>query len=276
MSRLLSYRGEGVEEFLANHLAETAYHAYVLASKRETIVRLAALLAGLLHDIGKALDIYQDCVLKTEKRCSYLAHEVFSTIMSAEILENLSKEVPLEAKCYALHAILFHHQALGNPLERIGELVERLAKQKTGASFSEKRAKQLAAELLETVKLLEQRQAIPRDILEAVKTAIQTTDWNKITTRINTLLETRIAAIARLAPQQIEEARKPFKKLLGEPKTILYSKLVTGILIMADIHAASKKRAKQKQPLHNHLEKLIKFLTTNPQPNHSPNPQPTP
>ena len=262
MSRLLAYRGEGVEEPLASHLAEVGYHAYILASKREATVRLAALLAGLLHDIGKALDMYQDCMLKTEKGCSYLAHEIFSAIMSAEILGNLPEDIPLEARCYALQAILFHHQALGNPLNRIGELAKRLARQKTRATFSGKRAKQLTAELLEAVSLLEQRQAIPQNILETIRATVQNIDWNRVAVNINSLLEAGIATITRLAQQQLEEARKPFKKLLEETKTIFSSKLVTGVLIMADIYTAGKRRAKEKQPLHKHLEKYIKHLHT--------------
>jgi len=85
------------------------------------------------------------------------------------ILTTFKKNIAsLEAKAYAFQAIQFHHQALGNPLERIEKLASRLAEQKVKAMFSRQRAKQLATELLEAVEALKQKPSTPTDTLETI------------------------------------------------------------------------------------------------------------
>jgi len=69
-----------------------------------------AYLAGSLHDIGKALTIYQ------ARKIGYLSHEVLSGITATEVCRSL--EYSEKDSYVVVHAILFHMQGYGLIHER--------------------------------------------------------------------------------------------------------------------------------------------------------------
>ncbi len=118
-----------VEEYLVDHLGEVAYYAYTTTGRYTRPLAELALLAGLLHDVGKAICIYQQCLPGSSDGCSYVGHEVFSAVVAAKLLER-ANWLEMDERRMIVYAVLAHHQYMGPPWERLSALRYKLKSQR--------------------------------------------------------------------------------------------------------------------------------------------------
>ena len=233
-------------------------------------MQFVAVLAGLYHDIGKALDVYQRCWIydSSSKSCTYVAHEVFSALLVRELskpesippdvvhdmasylgYERYREEDLREALIMVLaQAVLYHHEAMGDPYDRLNSFAEYL------------RAKRIS------------RISINRDVVYVVRRAI---DAIRKALGIEYLsIDVDPSGIDRVENivgregirQSIESKLKDLQfdsKKLGErcvEKLLLLSKYVTGCVIASDIYVAGTIRGESKQrPLSMYLSKMFRY-----------------
>ena len=98
-------RGREIAEDLLTHLTEVAgcakRCAEALGLDKNAIE--ASCIAGLLHDVGKAVRAYQE-------KCTFPGHEIVSSAIAIEILNNI--DMGSFYRSSILYAIALHHQAL--------------------------------------------------------------------------------------------------------------------------------------------------------------------
>jgi len=112
------------DELLANENEKLETHLKMVAEISESLAEKItqgsikftelAYLAGSLHDVGKALTIYQ------AHKIGYLAHEIVSGVTTAEICRLL--EYSEEDSYVVTHAVLYHMQGYGSIHERFKRL----------------------------------------------------------------------------------------------------------------------------------------------------------
>ncbi|RLG82009.1 MAG: CRISPR-associated endonuclease Cas3'' [Thermoprotei archaeon] len=121
------YKDKQCIEYLDTHLTNVAIISANIVSKSlhgkiyEEMDKLA-LISGLLHDIGKAMNLYQK-----EPGKGFSGHELVSAIIAYNIIVN--KCIDIEEKSFLpiIYAILVHHQAQDPLPWRVSNLGDRLS-----------------------------------------------------------------------------------------------------------------------------------------------------
>ena len=226
-----------VIEYLDKHLAGVAAKAFDLLKRKGVSLAFIGSVAALLHDIGKSLDPYQSCLINHGDACSYVAHEVFSAVMTHklfeifpdlipdEVLRGLGKDFGIgrgDVVKIVMIPVLLHHQAMGDPLERLDRFIKRYSGRI-----------EIGKELVYAIRV-----AVEEFSNEAgVKLSIELSEdhVNELERTINDFVYMR-----RNNPLKAVEVLRP-------PQDSDYSctalvKLVTGVLIISDLHVARRSR----------------------------------
>lgn len=129
-------------ELLANEKEKLETHLKMVAETSESLARKItrgdtkfaelAYLAGSLHDIGKALTIYQ------ARKIGYLAHEVVSGITATEVCRSL--EYSEKDSYVVVHAVLYHMQGYGLIHERFSQFKKYFFTRKVKLSYDPRAA----------------------------------------------------------------------------------------------------------------------------------------
>ncbi len=272
-----------VVEPLDTHLALTSINAYTVARAYTPQLGVHALLAGLLHDLGKILRLYQGqgehkCLPSkaNPQQCSYTGHEVFSAILVAQLLKN-TKTLSQEDKRIIVYAVLAHHQYMGTPIERLEKLLRKLEelrlldkKRMEPVSLLEP-AIDVSQLLRNTIQQL-RREKLLEESVEAVRAVEEVEEEAKHLSNPAPILGTLIETI---------EPENTLRKLLGElsPTSMdtreerVKARILAGILIASDNYtAAINRRGTVPRHFKTYIE-YAKLLSTSNQQLH---PQPYP
>ncbi len=264
---LFAFKDKSNEEVetLVDHLVGVAYYAYLITSNiQNNLIRYSSLLAGLLHDVGKALDVYQRCLLSSKYGdCSYIGHEVFSKLIAFRILEKT--EIETKIKAYTIYAIMHHHQARGGPVEGIHEFIRRVKRKGVDILVTGGTLEQLSIELVEAVNKLRSRISHKtstdnylHDVLTEIELSIKSLERDTLVEIINRSMNN-----ANFLEREASGLSRELDRALEDYADLLRAKLVTGIVILADYYTASMNRVKdsrQRGLLCRMLESYIKHL----------------
>jgi len=113
---------EKCEENLRNHLSNVGKCCEFLA--RELNISLnpqLGLLAGILHDVGKGIKLYQEFYNVIG---SFVGHEYFSALFAKYVIDSIGLKD--YEKFIVLYSILMHHQASGSFYDRLDHLMDKL------------------------------------------------------------------------------------------------------------------------------------------------------
>jgi len=252
-----AYRNRVVER-LAKHLEKSAYCAYTMARVKSVELGRAAILAGLLHDVGKALKLYQQCMLVSQRgECLYTAHEVASALIAKKILRDLHTIDSVYRGCI-LWATLYHHQAMGSPLERLDRLVKSVKSVSTEMFSIDNR---LGDEITNAIENLYQRvDPEIRDVVEYLKHVVKDLDWHALGIEVAKVLSNlSVMSVERVWEDILERVFRHIEVV--ELRDELLCRVLTGIIILSDIYTASRTRADGKRHLlASCLERYLRFL----------------
>ncbi len=247
-------KGNDVEviELLEDHLRNVA--RYVSLYLRKSDLRDLGIAIALLHDVGKSLEAYQACLRsRGDNACSYVGHEAISALVTwfcAKFeLSTYPSGTPRESlKSIATLSILWHHQAMGDPQDRLAEFVYRVRRDLRRA---------------DSMKLLR----FDRRITSLVR---------NVSKSFGISIEIDEDSIAKLEEMIVNYAkmnelgtlynelflREVFSSVMHSEKLILLAKQLAGTLILADIFVAMNARSvgARDKPRHVHLRKMFTFL----------------
>ncbi len=268
MSKLAAFayrEGDEVKvvEYLEDHLADVAIRTYLQIVRNNHCIAYLGLLAGLLHDVGKALEIYQRCTRyhkeDSKASCSYLAHEVFSAIIANEILDhihvprNIIEDVAAMLKCgieevwsytkkIIVQAVLSHHQAMGLPIDRLYNFKESIGRVPRNLF-------RIRVELADTL----------RDAVSKVSKILG----------IEVEVELDVDAVRKLdeevmniigRPSEASQKLQQLASLAGH-RHLAIARFLTGCVILADIHTACTVRGERgRRSLCIYLNKFFSTL----------------
>ena len=263
LSSLHAYAHRGgrdivVVERLAKHLEEGAYYAYTMARVKSVELGKAALLAGLLHDVGKALKLYQQCMLVGQGgECLYTAHEVASALIAEKILRDLHV-IDHVHKGYVLWAVLYHHQAMGSPLKRLDRLVKSVKSVDTEMFSVDNR---LGNEIANAIESLCQRvDPGVRDVVEDLKRAVKDLDWYTLGVEVAKVFSNLDKMVVEHVWRDVVKQVSRHVRMV-ELRDELLCRVLTGIVILSDIYTASRSRAdRERHLLASCLERYLRFL----------------
>jgi len=244
---------------------------YPLLANKRLSIKFVGILIGILHDAGKVVDVYQNCLLydPETQACSYVGHEVFSALLVARIVDidsipiDVVKDLANFLSCSEDEArralirivtmsVMGHHQAMGSPHDRFESFVYRVTKQ-----YGLRRIK------------------IDRAVVETIGEALESTRRALREDYLHVELDPRrVDYIEELCNSALREGRQQLiDKVLSELREALSSKrygerllmlekFITGCLIAADIYVAGLRRGEAvDRPLHRHLEKMYRFYS---------------
>ena len=282
MYRLVAfaYRDKPPLEYLDQHLYEVSIYMYPLLINKRPSIKFIGILAGILHDIGKSIDIYQKCILYNPetKACSYTGHEVFSALLTIKIIDidsiplNIVKDLATFLSCNDDDAkkalikviaisIISHHQAMGSPYDRLESFIYRITKKYRSTK-------------------LEVCRSVIEVIEEAIKRAKEVLQEDYLYIKldpkgIDYVEELCNNALREGRQQIIDRILSELRKALALPsetyseKLILLEKFITGSLIIADLYIAGLRRGETiSRPLFNYLNKMYRYYSSTylPQP----------
>lgn len=215
----------GPNETLLEHLIEVNKLSMKLLKKlriRDNLLEQSLNIASLLHDIGKALRMYQDNV-NSVKEGKFPGHEILSAIISLEIM-NYINGLENNVKGIVVYSILSHHQAMRQLKERIANLARIL-------TLSENEVY-----LKETLINIGKALSIPPVRINVV---------------YNVILN-KLANVSRIKRQKIRQRIKEFVRLLHpgfqlidrhlSESEFLKARWCCGILMIVDTYVAMNKR----------------------------------
>ena len=110
---------EDCQELLHDHLLNTGKCCQqVIKNLIIYINQDIGYITGVLHDIGKALNIYQK---KLNYIKTFVGHEIISALIAKYLIDNL--DIDIKAKFSIIYAVLMHHQASGSVYDRFDSLL---------------------------------------------------------------------------------------------------------------------------------------------------------
>ncbi len=278
MSRLVAfgYRdGSGrAIEYLDQHLYEVSIHIYPLIATKRLSTRFIGVLAGLLHDIGKAVDVYQKCLIHDPRTraCRYTGHEVFSTLLAVSIVETRSlpqdvvKDMASSLRCsedvarraimrVLAISILYHHQAMGCPRDRLESFLKALCRASKSCRVPRFRIDRGVVDTVARA-LGNVRRALREDSLCV---EIDPRGIDRVEALLDSIAEGSRVEAAESILTELRKATTLPPSGYSE-KLLLLSKFVTGCLIAADTYVAGRYRGESRdRPLHRYLEKAYRF-----------------
>jgi len=244
--------------------------------KRKRIsAAFAAVASGLLHDLGKSLDLYQRCELFNDRdlSCLYTGHEVISALMVLELADpaSIPGEVVEDAAqllgCsedearstivkLVARAVLLHHQAMGDPLERLGGLV-RMARRVKGPMHAAAMIRGEAwSELSSAIECLRNRTGLQ------LRLAF---DWGRLG-EVEEVIRRGLTSPAAPSNPVVQRLREAFKlRLTGDYGYIALSvaKLAAGYTIASDLYVSAVRRGTAQRtprsPLVENLEAFYRY-----------------
>ncbi len=233
-------------ETLDEHLYSVALTAYTLLAARSKELALAAALAGMLHDIGKAVEPYQECL--GYPRCTYVGHEVLSEYIAAGVLEEL--DAPLD-KAVVARAVRLHHQYFGVPHERFHKLLRLLRRRGKGKEsiYSRESIRNIATAARHVEQRLEECSEGFEDACDVLRNAVNAVRSEELVERALRMCVERRGAATQLTQQVYR----------GDIDVLLRARIVTGALITADKHVASLARS-GNSPFHDAIEAYAEML----------------
>jgi len=265
------YRDGRVVECLDEHLRDVAVYTYPLVASKELHIVFAALASSLLHDVGKALNVYQDCTIyRDDGACSYVGHEVFSALITLKALRedsipdavaiSLAKALgcnEAEARGIAVklivQAVLYHHQAMGSSRDRLEALMGKVGEAVGRGAY------RLAVDdsLVDVVEraLEEARNRLKVDYLD-FHLDLGGESRENIEKIANTMNPDKILG-------ELREARLPLNTHYAG-KLLLLSRFITGCVIASDIYVAEARRGGAqtltvRASLASHLGRLYSY-----------------
>jgi len=269
-----AYRDGRVVEYLGQHLCEVAAHVYPLVKRRRASVAFVAVASGLLHDLGKSLELYQRCELSNEDlSCLYTGHEVISALMVLELAD--PKSIPGEVVEDAAQllgcsedearstivklvarAVLFHHQAMGNPLERLGGLVSMARRVKGPVHAVAMIRGEARSELSSAIECLRS--------LTRLQLGLDF-DWGRLG-EVEEVIKRGLASPAAPSNPIIRRLREAFElRLTGDYEYVALSvaKLAAGCTIASDLYVSATRRGTaqrtRRSPLVESLEAFYRY-----------------
>lgn len=269
-----AYRGRPPVEYLDQHLYEVSIHVYPFLLRKRISIKFAGVLAGVLHDIGKAVDAYQKCLLYDPEThaCSYAGHEVFSALLATKIVDVDSIPIDVvrdlaeflscsedEARRALMNivivSIMSHHQAMGSIHDRFWSFAYRVAKRRELKSVVIDRA---------IVKVVE------RALGEARRALRESYLYVEFDPRGVDYVEKLCSDAVKRGPRElvdrvlseIKGSLAPrYSESFGE-KMVLVERFVTGCLIAADIYVAGVHReGALDRPMHRYLERMYRYYS---------------
>ncbi|RLE64300.1 MAG: CRISPR-associated endonuclease Cas3'' [Thermoprotei archaeon] len=266
-----AYKNRSLHEYLDRHLYEVSIHMYPFLANKRRSIKFVGILAGALHDIGKAVDVYQNCSLYDleTQACSYVGHEVFSALLTVKIVDldsvpdNVVKDLADFLSCneiearralirIALVSIIGHHQAMGDPSFRFERFVHRVTKQYGLRRLGIDRA---VVEVVEKV-LESARRALREDYLYV---ELDPRGVDHVEELYNSALR---KGRQQLIDSILSELRMSFFSKGYNEKLFMLEKFIMGCLIAADIYVAGLRRGEAlSNPLHRYLDKVYRFYS---------------
>ena len=294
LSRLVAFarrRDETIDqlEYLDDHLHFVAVWTYVQLLRNSIPLAYLGLLAGLLHDIGKALEVYQQCRFFSEEdhSCLYTGHEVFSAMLAREILSQFSMPqdiindlhltlnrlgISVEASRleeYAreivLYSILIHHEAMGDPIRRFIDFKSRVVRQIKDAKDLENLIR-VSNKLIHALKNAARRtrELLKLEHLNSFIETLVSTD-NKILDNCNNIIRRLFSLKNYFDYFSVKQELLNILSLydivtLRDERLLVLARLITGSLIMADIYVACTSREDSGRAICKHLARLFESL----------------
>lgn len=261
------YRDGRIAELLEEHLREVSIHVYLLVATKRPYVRFIGVLSGLFHDVGKALNVYQCCLLYDNKTraCKYTGHEVFSALLASSMLkpdgisEGIAADMAKTLGCSESDAkrsvvrvltlaVLYHHQAMGDFWERLDAFLNGVRSFGVSSISVDRRIAGVVERVLEDVMSNLGLSHLSVDIDSKGVSEAEKVINEAIRARSINIIADDLGSKLRTTPEGLER------------KLLLLSKFITGCLIASDIYVAGLKRGGGDRPLHQHLSKMYKFL----------------
>ena len=140
---------EKCEESLYDHLLNVGECCEFLV--RELNIDLNSqlgLLAGILHDVGKGIKLYQEFYNVIG---SFVGHEYFSALFAKYVVDSIGLKD--HEKFIVLYSILMHHQASGSFYDRLDHLMDKLKNMKNNVEvlYFEETIRDVLSKLLSSI-----------------------------------------------------------------------------------------------------------------------------
>ena len=221
------------DEPLEDHLAEVGRCSEALARRLRLGLDREAWLAGVLHDLGKALSPYQP--LLREKGMAP-GHEVYSALVISLLPDGVFEGYvlgPAELRAVVTYVALMHHQAIAELPERISTALN-FVRDKLGGWVRDADSEYLAS-LLESLLGSER-------VRGAVEQAV----------------EVIVMSVSKGDPRAINENVSSAVRLLSDSKLLYKARLLTGVVMMSDTYVAMRRR--RGKPLGVYRTEIVRLF----------------
>ncbi len=220
--------------------------------------------------------MYQKCLIHDPetRACRYTGHEVFSALLAVSIVkphslpQDVVKDMASSLRCSEDEArraimrvlaisILYHHQAMGYPRDRLESFLKALCRASKSCGVPRLR---IDRGVVDTV--IQALSNVRRALREnSLCIEIDPRGIDRVEALLDSIAErSRIEATESILTELRKATTLPPSGYSEE--LLLLSKFVTGCLIAADTYVAGRYRGESRdRPLHRYLEKAYRFYS---------------
>lgn len=205
------------DEPLEDHLAEVGRCSEALARRLRLGLGHEAWLAGVLHDLGKALSPYQPLLRGKGKAPG---HEVYSALVVSLLPDGAFEGYvlgPAELRAVATYVALMHHQAIADLPERISTALNFIRDKLSG--WERDADAEYLASLLESLLGSKEVRGTAEQAVEVIAMSVNRGD-------------------PRVINENISKAIRP----LLDSRLLYKARMLTGVVMMSDTYVAMRRR----------------------------------